>query len=83
MKSSITTLVESAAFDNKEFINDGGYESIADYLITNAENGDQGWLWYLSNEEIEVFQNDSEAADKMIEDIKDFLNTNYNYKLED
>ena len=39
MRNSIDTYVQSIASDNKQFILEGGYESVADYIISNAENG--------------------------------------------
>ena len=39
MKKSIDNYVQSIASDNKQFILDGGYESVSDYIISNADNG--------------------------------------------
>ena len=36
MRKSIDTYVQSIASDNKQFILEGGYESVADYIISNA-----------------------------------------------
>ena len=39
MRKSIDTYVQSIASDNKQYILEGGYESVADYIISGAENG--------------------------------------------
>jgi hypothetical protein len=83
MKHSIETQVSAAAFDNKEYINEGGYDSIADYLIENAELQEHGWFWFLGEDEIEEFENNDTIAEQYIAEIKYYLTENFNYKLED
>lgn len=39
MRKSIDTYVQSIVRDNKRCILEGGYESVADYIISGAENG--------------------------------------------
>lgn len=76
MRKSIDTYVQSIARDNAEYIKDGGYESIADYVISNAENGN-GWTEYFDDSELE--EPVCEPTDEQIQELKDYLNENYNY----
>lgn len=59
MRKSIDTYVQSIASDNKQFIIEGGYESIADYIISGDESG--------------------EPTEEQIDELKEYLNDNYNY----
>lgn len=52
MRKSIDTYVLSIASDNKQFILEGGYESVADYIISNADNG-TGYNEYFDDSETE------------------------------
>lgn len=76
MRKSIDTYVQSIAYDNAQHIKEGGYVSIADYIISNAENG-TGWTEYF--DEIELEEPAFEPTDEQIEELKDYLNENYNY----
>lgn len=82
MKKSIHSLVEQISLDNMNYISDN-YDSIADYIIHNAENSDQGWKEYLSEDEITEYENDPIIASKLIKNVTNYLNENFNYKLED
>jgi hypothetical protein len=81
MKNNIKTLLDSVAFDNEKFIKESD-QTVSEYLLENAEETDQGWLFYLSDKEIEEFENNEEKANSHIEEIKKFVNENYNYKIE-
>lgn len=74
MRKSIDTYVQSIVRDNKLFIIEGGYESVADYIISSAENG-TGYYEYFDNTEIE----NDEPSEEQIEELKNYLNDNYNY----
>lgn len=52
MRKSIDTYVQSIASDNKQYILEGGYESVADYIISNAENG-TGYNEYFDDSELD------------------------------
>lgn len=75
MRKSIDTYVRSIASDNKEFIIEGGYESVADYIISNAENG-TGYNEYFDDSELDE---SGEPTEKQIDELKNYLNGNYNY----
>ena len=74
MRKSIDTYVHGIAHDNSESIING-YESIADYIISTAENG-TGYKEYFDNNELD--ENGEPPYDK-IEELKDYLNENYGY----
>lgn len=76
MRKSIDTYVQSIASDNKQFILEGGYESVADYIISNADNG-TGYNEYFDDSETE--DNMGEPTQEQIDELKEYLNYNYNY----
>ena len=76
MKKSIDTYVQSIASDNKQFIIEGGYESVADYIISNADNG-TGYNEYFDDSETD--DNMGEPTQEQIDELKEYLNDNYNY----
>ncbi len=76
MRKSIDTYVQSIASDNKQFILEGGYESVADYIISNADNG-TGYNEYFDDSETD--DNMGEPTQEQIDELKEYLNDNYNY----
>lgn len=76
MRKSIDTYVQSIARENKQFIIEGGYESIADYIISGAENG-VGWTEFFDDSELE--EPVCEPTDGQISELKECLSDNYNY----
>lgn len=77
MRNSIDTYIQSIVRDNKQFIIEGGYESVADYIISNAENG-AGYYEYFDDSELDG----DEPSVGQIDELKNYLNDNYNYLLE-
>lgn len=75
MRKSIDTYVQSIVRDNKRFIIEGGYESVADYIISGAENG-TGYYEYFDNSELDE---SGEPTQEQIDELKNFLSDNYNY----
>mgnify|MGYP003521526713 FL=1 len=75
MRKSIDTYVQSIVRDNKRFIIEGGYESVADYIISGAENG-IGYYEYFDNSELDE---SGEPTQEHIDELKNFLSDNYNY----
>ena len=75
MRKSIDTYVQSIVRDNKQFIIEGGYESVADYIISGAENG-TGYYEYFDNSELDE---SGEPTQDQIDELKNFLSDNYNY----
>lgn len=75
MRKSIDTYVPSIVRDNKQFIIEGGYESVADYIISGAENG-TGYYEYFDNSELDE---SGEPTQEQIDELKNFLSDNYNY----
>lgn len=74
MKKSIDTYIQSIAYDNKQHIVEGRYDSIADYIISGAENG-IGYHEYFDDSEL----NGDEPSTEQIDELKNYLNDNYNY----
>ena len=73
MRKSIDTYVKSIVSDNKQFILEGGYESVADYIISNAENGN-GYNEYFDDSELDE---SGEPTQEQIYELKNYLNDNY------
>ena len=76
MRKSIDTYVLSIAHDNAQYIKEGGYESVADYIISNAENG-TGWTEFFDDSELG--EPVCEPTDEQIEELKEYLNDNFNF----
>jgi len=81
MKNSIETMLDSFIHDNREYIKENG-GNVAEYIMTGTEAQDQGWLWFLDDEEIEEFENDSMRRDELKREITEYVNKNYNYNIE-
>lgn len=77
MRKSIDTYVQSIASDDNQFIIEGGYESIADYIISGADNG-TGYYEYFDDSELDE---SGEPTEEQIDELKEYLNDNYNYLL--
>lgn len=75
MRKSIDTYIKSIASDNKQSILEGGYESVADYIISDAENG-IGYNEYFDNSELDE---SGEPTQEQIDELKNYLNDNYDY----
>lgn len=75
MRKSIDTYVKSIASENKQSILEGGYESVADYIISNAENG-IGYNEYFDDSELDE---SGEPTQEQIDELKNYLNDNYDY----
>ena len=75
MRNSIDTYVQSIASDDKQFIIEGGYESIADYIISGADNG-TGYYEYFDDSELDE---SGEPTEEQIDELKEYLSDNYNY----
>jgi len=81
MKDSIATMLDSLVHDNREHIKENGGNA-AEYIMTDTEAQDQGWLWFLDDEEIEEFENDSMRRDELKREITEYVRRNYNYNIE-
>ena len=56
--------------------------NIAEYLILTAKAEDTGYFSYLTDEEIEEFENDSQRRDELEQEIETFINENFNFSFE-
>ena len=74
MRKSIDNYIKSIAHDDAEFIVNGS-ESIADYIIKTAENG-TGYEEFFDDDELDET---GEPTDEQIDELKDYLNENYDY----
>lgn len=74
MRKSIDTYVQGIAHDNAESIING-YDSIADYIISKAENG-TGYEEFFDDNELDET---GEPTQEQIDELKAYLNENYDY----
>ena len=80
MKNSVKQYTRQVIEDNKEFIEG----NIAEYLLEEAQNSENGYQWYLSGDESVEY--DEANLDKVFEiqnEIKEFINSNFNYDISD
>lgn len=81
MKTSIKTLLDSYVSDNNSLILENG-GNVAEYILADTEAQDQGWLWFLGDDEISEYENaSSERRHEIRNEIRNFVNENYNYNL--
>lgn len=71
MKNYIDAYINGIARDNKETIIEGGYTSIADYIIACAESSGN-WHEFFDDSELE--EPACEPSDGQIEEYKNYLN---------
>ena len=74
MRKSIDTYIDGIAMSNARYIIEGGYCSIAEYLLNSIA----------SNDDLREYCDDKEIVrgsitDDMAEEIKGYINANYNY----
>lgn len=81
MKNAIETLLNSYIHDNEEYILQNG-GNVANHILADTEAQDQGWLWFLSDEEIDEYENaDAARREGIRNEIREYINENYNYNL--
>lgn len=80
MKHQIKTLLDSVEIDNEKFIKENEM-TVADYLLEATKAEDQGFLFYLTENEKEEFEKDEKKAEHHINEIVSFISENYNYYL--
>lgn len=76
MRRDIGVYVQSIARDNEGYIREGGYDSIADYIISHADNGD-GWHEYFDDSETEA--NYGEPTEEQVDEVRTYLRKYYGY----
>lgn len=83
MKNSIKTFLDAYVHDNAQFIKENNCNA-AQYIIASAETADQGWHYFLSDEEIETYESSTvEQREAVREEIRAYVNKNYNYNLKE
>ena len=78
MKNSVKQFTDQAVSDSNDFIND---MTVAEYLLSELESQDHGIYEYLSENEIEAYETNAEAAEALETQVRDFINENYNYRI--
>lgn len=74
MKKNIESYIRGIVRDNEETINNGGYTSVADYIINSAESAGN---WYEYFDDCELEKPACEPSEEQIEELKNYLNDNW------
>ncbi len=74
MKTQIKQLTDAHVSDSKEYI--AGNTAV--HLIEEARNMENGYYFYLSDEEIHDFETDDDRRAELIEDVEAWITENYN-----
>jgi hypothetical protein len=77
MKNSVLTLTESHVRDSKEYING----NVAEHLINEMQSENNGYFFFLTNDEIELFEKNAEKRHELIQEIENFIIENFNYEI--
>ena len=56
--------------------------NVAEYLIETAKNEENGYLSYLTSEEIEEFENNTTRREELINEVESFINENFDFNFE-
>ena len=78
MRKDIDAYIKSVAHDNADDINDGGYKSIADYIINEAESN-TGYYEYFDDAELDE---NGEPTETQVECLKAWLLKHYDTPIE-
>jgi hypothetical protein len=81
MKNAIETLLNAYVSDNAAYIKENAGGNVAEYILSSAAKMENGWLWFLTGEEIEDFEANSERKAELVEQITTYVNEHYNYNL--
>ena len=57
--------------------------SVAEYLILTAQSESNGYFSYLTDEEIEEFENDQKRREELELEVETFLNDNFDFDFGD
>ena len=56
--------------------------NVAEYLILTAEAEENGYYSYLTEEEIDEFENDSKRREELETEVETFINDNFDFDFE-
>ena len=73
MKHNIKQLTDMHVTDSKQHITG----DVAEHLINEAQNMENGYYFYLTDEEIEQFENDEEMKEDLICEVEQWIAENY------
>jgi hypothetical protein len=57
--------------------------NVAEYLILNAQSAENGYLEYLTDEEIEDFENSLKRREELEKEVEGFINDNFDFNFEE
>ena len=77
MKNQASQLTQTYLNDNLLHIEGNVY----DHLITDAEISDNGYFFYLTDEEIEAYENDDSERASLENEVDQFLKDNFDFEI--
>ncbi len=77
MKNQALKLTEAYVKDNLLHIEGNVY----DHLITDAEMSDNGYFFYLTDEEIEAYENKPSERARLEDEVENFLKDNFDFDI--
>ena len=80
MKHSIETLLNAVVNDNYNYIKESE-GTIADWLLLNTREVEYGYYFFLTNDEIEEFENNKTRKNELIEEVESYVIENFAYLL--
>jgi len=80
MKHSIETLLNAVVNDNYNYIKESE-GTIADWLLLNTREEEYGYYFFLTNDEIEEFENNKTRKNELIEEVESYVIENFAYLL--
>lgn len=80
MKNAIETLLNAYVSDNAAYIKETG-GNVAEYILAVAEAMENGWYFFLSEDEILEVETRFTKLNEFINQITAYVNEHYNYNL--
>jgi hypothetical protein len=77
MKTSALQLTRAYIIDNKQYISG----NIAEHLVTNADNCENGYIEYLTDEEIREYESNIDMRNHYEECVVNFCYENFDYDI--
>ncbi len=75
MKTTAQTLTDAHVADTKQHIEG----NVADHLINEARNAENGYYFYLTEKEIEEFETDDQRRQELVEEVENWIRENYDH----
>lgn len=83
MKPAIKQLLSAVIADNNQYIKDYPGGNIKDYLVADLDaQGDNGFFWYLTDEEITAWESSEAERERLSQEVMDLI-FEYDYLIDE